>query len=177
MQENVDWKTISILPAVLLSVPPLRFTAISSSIQFYLFYVHWYEKPPKSFHPSGIYNLYSSNHYRIMHKIMYITCKLSILELRLVSRSMLFILCSPDLRGGRSVLTRGLIIRFTYVVCKLDGIIGRVNADMWSVFWYYFILFIFSQNWCVSGYSSDSNCNSKSQRKASGLPHMFGLSF
>jgi hypothetical protein len=43
---------------------------------------------------------------------------------------MLLILCSPDLRGGRSVLTRRLIIRFTYVVCKHDGIIGRVNADM-----------------------------------------------
>ncbi len=47
-----------------------------------------------------------------------------------VVRSVLFILCSPDLRGGRSVLTRRLIIGFTYVVCKHDGIIGRVNADM-----------------------------------------------
>jgi hypothetical protein len=28
------------------------------------------------------------------------------------------------------VLTRRLIIGFTYVVCKHDGIIGRVNADM-----------------------------------------------
>ena len=65
-----------------------------------------------------------------MHKIMYITCKLFIPKLRLVARSMLFILCSPDLRGGRSVLTRRLIIGFTYVVCKHDGIIGRVNADM-----------------------------------------------
>jgi hypothetical protein len=43
---------------------------------------------------------------------------------------MLFILCSPDLRGGRSVLTRRLIIRFTCVACKHDGIIGRVNMDM-----------------------------------------------
>jgi hypothetical protein len=42
---------------------------------------------------------------------------------------MLFILCSPDLRGGRSVLTRRLIIRFTCVICKHDGIIGRVNTD------------------------------------------------
>ncbi len=65
-----------------------------------------------------------------MHKIMFITCKLFILKLSLVVRSMLFILCSPDLRGGRSVLTRRLIIGFTHVVCKLDGIIGRVNADM-----------------------------------------------
>ena len=65
-----------------------------------------------------------------MHKIMYITCKLFILKLRLVVRSMLIILCSPDLRGGRSVLTRRLIIGFTYVVCKHDGIIGGVNADM-----------------------------------------------
>ncbi len=65
-----------------------------------------------------------------MHKIMYITCELFILELRLASRSMLFILCLPDLRGGRSVLTQRLIIRFTYVVCKHDGIIGLVNADM-----------------------------------------------
>jgi hypothetical protein len=61
---------------------------------------------------------------------MYVTCKLLILGLRLVIRSMLFILCSPDLRGGRSVLTRHLIIMFTYAVCKHDGIIGRVNADM-----------------------------------------------
>jgi hypothetical protein len=44
-----------------------------------------------------------------------------ILELRLVVRSMLFILCSPDLRCGRSVLTQRLIIGFTYVVCKHDG--------------------------------------------------------
>ncbi len=61
---------------------------------------------------------------------MYVTCKLFILKLRLVVRSMLFILCSPDLRGGRSVLAGRLIIGFTYVVCKQDGIIGRVNADM-----------------------------------------------
>ena len=61
---------------------------------------------------------------------MYVMCKLFILKLRLVVHSMLLILCSPDLRGGRSVLTRRLIIRFTYVVCKHDGIIGRVNADM-----------------------------------------------
>ena len=61
---------------------------------------------------------------------MYIMCKLFILKLRLVVRSMLFILCLPDLQGGRSVLTRRLIIGFTYVVCKHDGIIGRVNADM-----------------------------------------------
>ena len=65
-----------------------------------------------------------------MHKIMYITCKLFIPKLRLVARSMLFILCSPDLRGGRSVLTRRLIIGFIYVICKHDGIIGRVNMDM-----------------------------------------------
>jgi hypothetical protein len=108
---------------------------------------------------------------------MYITCKIFIPKLRLVARSMLFILCSPDLRGGRSVLTRCLIIRFTCVICKHDGIIGRVNMDMWSVSWFYFILFIFNQNWCMSGYSSDSNRKSKSQRKASGLPHTFGLSF
>ncbi len=43
---------------------------------------------------------------------------------------MLFILCSPDLRGGRYVLTRRLIIRFTCVICKHDGIIGRVNMDV-----------------------------------------------
>ncbi len=91
----------------------LRFITISLFIQCYLFYVHRYEKPPNHFIP-----------------VVYITCKLFILELRLVSRSMLFILCSPDLRGGRSVLTRRLISRFTYVVCKHDGIIGRVNADM-----------------------------------------------
>ena len=65
-----------------------------------------------------------------MHKIMYITGKLFIPKLRLVARSMLFILCSPDLRGGRSVLTRRLIIEFTCVICKHDGIIGRVNMDM-----------------------------------------------
>jgi hypothetical protein len=65
-----------------------------------------------------------------MHKIMNITCKLFVLVLGLVAHSMLLILCSPDLRGGRSVLTRRLIIGFTYVVCKHDGIIGRVNADM-----------------------------------------------
>jgi hypothetical protein len=39
---------------------------------------------------------------------MYITCKLFILVLGLVARSKLLILCSPDLRGGRSVLTRRL---------------------------------------------------------------------
>jgi hypothetical protein len=61
---------------------------------------------------------------------MYIKCKLFIPKLRLVARSMLFILCSPDLRGGSSVLTRRLIIEFTCVICKHDGIIGRVNMDM-----------------------------------------------
>ncbi len=66
-----------------------------------------------------------------MHKIMYITCKLFILVTGVVTRSMLFILCSPDLRGGRSVLTRHLLSGVhTYVVCKHDEIIGRVNADM-----------------------------------------------
>jgi hypothetical protein len=65
-----------------------------------------------------------------MHKIMYIMCKLFILKLRLVARSMLFILCAPDLRGGRSVSTRRLIIKFTCVICKHGGIIGRVNMDM-----------------------------------------------
>jgi hypothetical protein len=65
-----------------------------------------------------------------MHKIMYITCKSFILKLRLVIRSMLFTLHPPDLRGGRSVLTRRLIIEFTCVMCKHDGIIGRVNMDM-----------------------------------------------
>jgi hypothetical protein len=65
-----------------------------------------------------------------MHKIMYIMCKLYILKLRLVARSMLFILCSPDLMGGRSVLTRRIIIKFTCVISKHDGIIGRVNMDM-----------------------------------------------
>jgi hypothetical protein len=43
---------------------------------------------------------------------------------------MLFTLHPPDLRGGRSVLTRRLIIKFTCVACKHDGIIGRVNMDM-----------------------------------------------
>ncbi len=66
-----------------------------------------------------------------MHKIMYITCKLFILVLGLAARSVLFILCSPDLRGGRSVLTRHLSSGlYTYVVCKHDEIIGHVNADM-----------------------------------------------
>ncbi len=78
----------------------------------------------------------------------------------------LFILCSPDLRGGRSVLTRRLIIRFTCVICKHDGIIGRVNMDMWSVSWFYFILFIFNWNWCKSGYNTDSNCKSKKSKKS-----------
>ena len=50
--------------------------------------------------------------------------------LGVVTRSVLFILCSPDLRGGRSVLTRHLSSGFTYVVCKHDEIIGRVKADM-----------------------------------------------
>jgi hypothetical protein len=58
-----------------------------------------------------------------------ITCKLFILKLRLVAHSVLFILHPPDLRGGKSVLTRNLIIRFT-CVCKHDGIIDRVNMDM-----------------------------------------------
>ncbi len=66
-----------------------------------------------------------------MHKTVYSTCKLFILVSGVVTRSMLFILCSPDLRGGRSVLTRHLSSSLhTYVVCKHDEIIGRVNADM-----------------------------------------------
>jgi hypothetical protein len=60
---------------------------------------------------------------------MYITCKLFILVSGLATRSMLFILCPPDLRWQICVDTT-LIIGFTYVVCKLDEIIGRVNADM-----------------------------------------------
>jgi hypothetical protein len=39
---------------------------------------------------------------------MYIMCKLFILVSGVVTRSMLFILCPPDLRGGRSVLIRHL---------------------------------------------------------------------
>ncbi len=107
---------------------------------------------------------------------MYITCKLFVLMLGLVDHSMLLILCSPDLRGGRSVLTRRFIIRFTYVVCKHDGIIGRVNADMWSVFWFNFVLFIFNRSRCVSKYSSDSNCKSKkSEKKQAGCRICFVL--
>jgi hypothetical protein len=68
-----------------------------------------------------------------MHKIMYIMCKLFILKLRLVVRSMLFTLHPPDLRGGRSVLTQHLIIKFTCVVCKHDGNVDRVNTDMLSM--------------------------------------------
>jgi hypothetical protein len=65
-----------------------------------------------------------------MHKIMFITCKLFILKLRLIVHSVLFTLHPPDLRGGRSVLTRRLIIKFTCVMCRHDGIIDRVNVDM-----------------------------------------------
>ncbi len=60
---------------------------------------------------------------------MYIACKLFIHTLGVVTHSMLFILCSPDLRGGRSVLTRHLSSGL-HVVCEHDEIIGRVNADM-----------------------------------------------
>jgi hypothetical protein len=62
-----------------------------------------------------------------MHKIMYITRKLFILVSGVVTRSVLFILCPSDLRGGRSVLTRVCI---HMSVCKHDEIIGRVKADM-----------------------------------------------
>jgi hypothetical protein len=65
-----------------------------------------------------------------MHKIMYIMCTLFILKLRLVVRSVLFTLHPPDLRGGKSVLTRHLIIKFTCVVCKHDGNVDRVNMDV-----------------------------------------------
>jgi hypothetical protein len=51
---------------------------------------------------------YPSNNPRILQKIMYIACKLFIHMLGVVTHSMLFILCSPNLRGGRSVLTRHL---------------------------------------------------------------------
>ncbi len=37
--------------------------------------------------------------------------------------------------------------------------------------------FIFDQGRCVPKYSLDSIASQKSQRKASGLPHMFDLSF
>ncbi len=47
-----------------------------------------------------------------------------------VTRSMLFILCPPDLRDGQICVDTTLIIGFTYVVCKHDEIIGRVKADM-----------------------------------------------
>ena len=67
-----------------------------------------------------------------MHKIMYITCKLFILVLGIVAHSVLFILCPPDLRGGRSVLTRHLSsgLHMLYVNMMTDEIIGRVKADM-----------------------------------------------
>jgi hypothetical protein len=65
-----------------------------------------------------------------MHKIMYIMCTLFILKLGLVARSVLFTLHPPDLRGGKSVLTRHLVIMFTCVVCKHDGNVDRVNTDM-----------------------------------------------
>ncbi len=55
-----------------------------------------------------------------MHKIMYIACTLFILKLRLVVCSMLFTLHPPDLRGGKSVLTRHLIIKFT--CCATEAI-------------------------------------------------------
>ncbi len=60
---------------------------------------------------------------------MYVACKLFIHMLGVVTHSMLFILCSPDLRGQICVDTT-LIIGFTYVVCKHDEIVGRVKADM-----------------------------------------------
>ncbi len=62
---------------------------------------------------------------------MYIACKLFIHMLGVVTHSMLFILCSPDLRGGRSVMTRHLSsgLHMLYVK-KHDEIIGRVKADM-----------------------------------------------
>jgi hypothetical protein len=86
---------------------------------------------------------------------MYIACKLFILMLGEVAHSMLFMIC----------IDTALIIGFTYVVCKHDGIIGRVNADMWSVFWFNFILFIFDQGRCVPKYSSDSIASQKVKEK------------
>ncbi len=110
------------------STPP--FHRHSVFIQCYLFYIHHHKKSSKHFIPVVVI-VYPPNHPRIMHKIMYITCKLFILMSGEVTRSMLFILCPPDLRGVRSVLTRHLSSGLhTYVVCKHDEIIGRVNADM-----------------------------------------------
>jgi hypothetical protein len=107
----------------------LRFTAISSFIQCYLFYVHQYESPPNHFFPV----VFIISIHQIIAALRMKSCILraSICsQAEFSSRSMLFNLCSPDLRGGRSVLTRRLIIGFTYVACKHDGIIGRVNEDM-----------------------------------------------
>ncbi len=65
-----------------------------------------------------------------MHKIMYITSNLFICVLGLAAHSMLFILCSPDLRGGRSVLT--LVVKFAYICLYVNMMRmgGCVNADM-----------------------------------------------
>ncbi len=75
---------------------------------------------------------YPWNHPRILHKFVYIVCKLFTHMSGVVTRSMLFILCSPDLRGGRSVLTRHLSsgLHMLYVNMMTDEIIGRVKADM-----------------------------------------------
>ncbi len=96
--------------------------------------------------PSCIYDHHPLNRCYIMHKIMYITRTLFILKLRLVVRSVLFTLHPPDLRGGKSVLTRRLIIKFTCVVCKHDGNVDRVNTAMGSMSYFHFYLFIFNRN-------------------------------
>ena len=62
--------------------------------------------------------------------------------------------------GWQICVDTTLIIGFTYVVCKHDGIIGRVDADMWSLSTVQIVI-----------------ASQKVREKASGLPHMFDQVF
>jgi hypothetical protein len=70
--------------------------------------------------------------------------------------------------GWQICVDTTLIIGFTYVVCKHDEIVGRVKADMWSVFWFNFISFMLDEARCVPDYSSDSNASQKLKKKQAG---------
>ncbi len=155
-------------------VPPLRFIDISSFIQCYLFYVYQCEK--SCFHhfiPVAFIIIYPSKHCSVVYEIMYNTYKLFIPKCEWQSVLWLFILCLPDV--WRVVLTLHLIIGYLHVYC-----VNMIWKCKLCEYWYLscvLLLFRLSKFWCMLSCSPESNYNSKVKRKASGLPHMIGLSF
>jgi hypothetical protein len=90
-------KTFSILSIMGLPfVPPLRFIAISSFIQCYLFCVH--VKRAVFYHsiPVAFITIHPSNHCSVVYENMYKAYELFILKMGVAVRSMIIYFMPPD---------------------------------------------------------------------------------